>query len=326
MKLASVRSQDPKNRHGEIIVVSQNNHLASRVDPQICVSLLESVENWMEVSPHLSRIYDSLNQGTAKAPFQVDLTQCIAPLPMAPGFYDGSAFLTHVMRARKARGDEMPASAKVTPLMYQGVSDNLLSSTSQLELMDPAFGGDFEGEFGVVVNDVPRGTPAESCGPHIILLTLLNDITYREVLKTEIETKFGFLQSKPNNAFAPILVTPDELGRVWDGGRINANLNVRLNGEPFGNPNGSEMNFSFSQLVAHAARTRPLSAGTIIGSGTVSNADKDRGFACLTEKRFQEIIELGRPVTGWLKRGDRVHMDVSLDGVSVFGAIDQMVS
>ena len=230
------------------------------------------------------------------------------------------------MRARKARGDEMPASAKVTPLMYQGVSDNLLSSTSPLEIMDPAFGGDFEGEFGVVVNDVPRGTPAVACGPHIILLTLLNDITYREVLKTEIETKFGFLQSKPNNSFAPLLVTPDELGKAWDGKRLGANLTVRLNAEPFGNPNGSEMHFSFPDLVAHAARTRPLSAGTIIGSGTVSNDDKTRGFACLTEKRFQEIIELGRPATGWLKRGDRVFLDVTLEGVSVFGPIEQVVA
>jgi fumarylacetoacetate (FAA) hydrolase len=191
--------------------------------------------------------------------------------------------------------------------------------------MDPAYGGDFEGELAVITDDVPRGTPAEAMGRHLILFSLFNDITYREIVKTEIETKFGFLQSKPNNAFAPFVVTPDELGKVWDGQRVSADLTVKLNGQIFGNPNGREMHFGFGQLVAHAARTRPLSAGTIVGTGTLSNEDKARGFACLTEKRFQEIIELGRPVTPWLKPGDRVQMEILIEGGSVFGAIDQVV-
>lgn len=218
----------------------------------------------------------------------------------------------------------MPESAKVTPLMYQGVSDFMLPWSSPIDLMNVQFGGDFEAEFGVILKDVPKGTPPEKMAPYFALFCLFNDITYREIVKQEIETKFGFLQSKPNSAFAPIVVTPDELGSAWDGERILLNVEVTLNDQIFGRPSGKEMHFSFAELVAHANRTRPLSAGTIVGTGTVSNESKDSGFACLTEKRFQEIIDNGKPHTPWLQQGDHLKIDCRLNGVSVFGPIDQV--
>jgi len=323
MKLATLTSKDPKNRHGELVVVSRDNSRAVRASGEGFPTLLFALENWTEAQPKLEELFQRLSDGSAGEAFNLDVKQCLAPLPNAPGFYDGSAFLSHVVRARRSRGDEMPESAKKTPLMYQGVSDRLLGWNTPIELMDPAFGGDFEGEFAVLTTDIPKGTKAEKLGGYMPLFAMLNDITFREIVKTEIVTKFGFLQSKPNSSFAPFAVTPDELGGAWDGNRIHADLEVKLNGQRFGNPNGKEMNFTFPALVAHACRTRPLSAGSIIGTGTVSNEDKAKGFACLTEKRFQEILDEGSAKTPWLKVGDHVEMDVVLDGKSVFGRIDQ---
>ncbi len=327
MKLASLRSNDPRNRHGDLAVVAANNRLAIRSSLPNARTLLDALQNWREVEPSLRDLSRQLNDRGTSLPGSValDLGECLAPLPLSPGFYDGSAFLSHVVRARRARGDEMPASARVTPLMYQGVSDNLLAWNAPIELIEVAHGGDFEGEFAVITTDVPKGAKADQVGKHIALVMLLNDITLREIVKTEIETKFGFLQSKPNSSFAPLVVTPDELGDAWKDGRVHLNLEVKLNGKLFGTPTGTEMNFSFSDLIAHACRTRPLSAGSIVGSGTVSNEDKGNGFACLTEKRFQEILDSGKPSTPWLKVGDHVVMDVKQNGVSVFGPIDETV-
>lgn len=322
MKLASVPNSNPSNRHGELIVVSSDNTHAIRIEPKI--SLLSALENWDSWEPKLRALSDSLNNKTAKNSFPLDLKDCISPLPHCHGFYDGSAFLSHVVRARKARGDQMPESAKVTPLMYQGVSDFMLPWSSPIDLMDVQFGGDFEAEFGVILRDVPKGTPAQKLTPYFALFCMFNDITYREIVKQEIETKFGFLQSKPNSAFAPLVVTPDEFGTAWDGKRISLNVEVSLNGKAFGHPNGREMHFSFGELVAHANRTRPLSAGTIVGTGTVSNSSKESGFACLTEKRFQEIIDQGKPTTPWLQPGDHLKIDCLVNETSVFGAIDQV--
>jgi fumarylacetoacetate (FAA) hydrolase len=323
MKFATIKSNRPRNRHGELVVVSKDNVWAVRPEASVATTLLEALENWNEAAPKLRELSDQLNAGKAGKAFKLNPADCLAPLPNAPGFYDGSAFLSHVVRARRARGDQMPESAKVTPLMYQGVSDNNLPPTAPLDLQDAGFGGDFEGEFAVITGDVPKATPAEKMGDYVRLLCMFNDVTHREIVKTEIETKFGFLQSKPNSAYAPFVVTPDELGDAWKNGRVHGELTVKLNGETFGRPDGREMHFSFFQLVAHACRTRPLSAGSIVGSGTVSNEDKNRGFACLTEKRFQEIMDSGKPQTPWLKAGDRVTMDFQLDGRSVFGVIDQ---
>ena len=323
MKLATIKATEGNSRHGQLVVVSSDNQMA--VKPGFCSTLLGALETWDETSPKLMQLSKQLNEGKAEGAFKLDVKNCLAPLPHAPGFYDGSAFLSHVYRARKSRGDTMPESARVTPLMYQGVSDNLLPFNAPLELMDPEFGGDFQGEFAVITKDVPKGTPAEKISSYFALVTMFNDITYREIVKTEIQTKFGFLQSKPNSAFAPFVVTPDELGDAWKDGRLHGKLEVKLNGELFGDPDGAEMNFSFGQLVAHANRTRPLAAGSIIGTGTISNEDKARGFACLTEKRYQEVMDTGKATTPWLKAGDHLWMDYQLNGKSVFGVIDQAV-
>jgi len=325
MKLATLKSTDSKNRNGKLVVVSKDNTKA--VDAEsIAPTLLDALETWKDSAPKLRALYERLNAGNAPGIFKLNLADCLAPVPNAPGFYDGSAFLSHVVRARRARGDQMPESAKKTPLMYQGVSDNQLAWNSPLDLMDVGYGGDFEAEYAVITTDVPKGVSGADAGSYIALVTLFNDITYREIVKTEIETKFGFLQSKPNSAYAPIVVTPDELGGAWKNGRVELDVSVCLNNQTFGNPNGREMHFSFGELIAHAARTRPLSAGCIVGSGTVSNEDKARGFACLTEKRFQEILDNGKPSTPWLQPGDRVTIDVTHGGTSVFGAIEQTAS
>lgn len=325
MKLASLKSKNPKARQGDLVVVSRNGKTAAFPKAPHCTTLLEALENWTETSPLLETMYQQLNDGTCTTAIALHLEQCVAPLMNAPGFYDGSAFLSHVVRARRSRGDEMPPSARITPLMYQGVSDKLLGWNAPIDIMDPANGGDFEGEVAVITTDVPKGTPTEQTGRYIALLTLFNDITFREIVKQEIETKFGFLQSKPNSAFAPFVVTPDELGGAWGKGRVELGLTVKLNGKVFGSPHGKEMNFSFSDLIAHACRTRPLSAGSIVGSGTFSNEDSSKGFACLVEKRYQEIIDTKAASTPWLQPGDRVEMDITVDGVSLFGPIDEDV-
>lgn len=326
MIVASVKSKNPRNRNGDIIVVSKDHKTAVKVDPTIAVTVVEALENWKTVQPKLEELYQALNKGTAAGSFALNLKECIAPITNAPGFFDGSAYLSHVVRARRARGDQMPESAKVTPLMYQGVADNQLPWNAPLDLMDVANGGDFEGEFAAVTLDIPKGTSSENCGKYIAFFTMFNDITYREIVKQEIETKFGFLQSKPNSSFAPFLVTPDELGSAWDGKRITLDMQVTLNGKLFGKPNGREMHFSFGDLIAHAGRTRPLSAGTIVGTGTISNESTAAGFACLTEKRFQEIIDTGKPTTPWLQVGDHLIIDVEQNGKSVFGSVDQTVT
>lgn len=328
MKLASLTSADPYNRDGDLAVVSRDNQWAVRPDDSVAPTLLEALRNWKEAAPRLEGIFRGLQEKKGGYPgaFRLDVAECLAPLPNAPGFYDGSAFLSHVQRARRARGDEMPASARVTPLMYQGVSDGLLPCHAPIQILDEAYGGDFEGEFAVFVTDVPRGTEPSRMEPYCALFTLFNDITLREIVKTEIETKFGFLQSKPNSSFAPFAVTADELGDAWKDGRIHLPLQTHYNEAWFGAPVGTEMHFSFHELIAHACRTRPLSAGSIVGCGTVSNEDKTKGFACLTEKRFQEILDTGKPVTPWLKPGDRVRMDVLRGGDSVFGPIDEKVT
>lgn len=324
MKLASLPSKNKKNRNGDLVVVSRDNKRGVRVDEDLARNLVEALENWSQVAPRLLEISHNLNLNKIADSFDIDLKSCLAPITHGPGFYDASAFLSHVVRARKARGDVMPESAKVTPLMYQGVSDYLLPAHAPIDLMDEKFGGDFEGEFAAITVDVPKGTPATEASRYIALFTMFNDITYREIVKTELETKFGFLQSKPNSAFAPLVVTPDELEGVWDGKRLSIDIQVQLNGQWFGSPNGSEMNFTFGDLIAHACRTRPLAAGNIVGTGTISNESKEKGFACLTEKRFQEMIESGKMVTPWLKAGDRVTIDCVHHGISVFGAIDEI--
>ncbi len=314
MIVATLPSKNKKNRNGDLILVSPDHRRAVRAP----FSLLEALQNWEECYPQLKAL-------DGKYDFDLNVEECLSPLPNAPGFYDGSAFLSHVFRARKSRGDVMPPTAKTIPLMYQGVSDNFLPPTAPIELMNEAFGGDFEGEFAVIVGDVPKGTSAEKASSYIRFIILFNDITYRELIKEELPTKFGFLQSKPNSSVAPFALTPDELGSAWDGERVHLEVQTKLNGKWFGSPSGKEMHFGFGQLIAHACRTRPLSAGSIIGSGTVSNEDASKGYSCLTEKRCQEIIESGKESTPWLKKGDKVEMEVLANGKSLFGLIRETV-
>jgi fumarylacetoacetate (FAA) hydrolase len=323
VRLATLKSKAPNNRHGDLVVISSQYSKAVYAHRTEFSTLLHALESWKTAAPRLAELSRELDKGAVNESFDLRLEDCIAPLPQAAGFYDGSAFLSHVVRARRARGDEMPESAKKTPLMYQGVSDNLLAWNAPLEIMDPAFGADFEGEFAAITSDVPKGATAEEATRHIALFTLFNDITYRELIKAELPTLFGFLQSKPNSSFAPIVVTPDELGDAWDGKRLHGALKVFWNGELFGQPSPSEMHFSMGELIAHACRTRPLAAGSIVGTGTISNKDAAKGFACLTEKRFQEILDSGSAKTPWLKAGDTVRIDYTLHGRSVFGVIDQ---
>ena len=324
MKLASIRSD---KRDGTLVLVSRDNQYAFKpVHPLTQgISLKEALERWDEISPMLMADYQSLCDGRLTNAFPWPNNSILAPIPNAPGFYDRSAFLSHVRRARQSRGDVVPQTLYQRPLMYQGVSDQLLSYNAPIERLDKSFGTDFEGEFAVIVSDVPRETPPDKMSQYIKLITFFNDITYRELIKEEIDLKFGFLQSKPNSSFAPLVVTPDELRGNWKDGRVHLELEVKLNGSLFGHPSGSEMHFSFFELVAHACRTRPLSAGSIVGSGTISNEDTSKGFACLTEVRCQELIETRKINTPWLVPGDRVEMDVRLEGVSVFGSIDEVV-
>lgn len=327
MKLATLKSNTPKNLHGDLAVVSRDNKYAIRAT-DVAPSLLAALQSWKECEPKLQKIFADLESKKDKlaGAFALNLNDCLAPLPHAPGFYDGSAFLSHVVRARRARGDQMPESARITPLMYQGSADHNIAWNGPLDLMDPAYGGDFEGEFAAIVTDVPKGTPKEKASQYIALFTVFNDITYREIVKTELETKFGFLQSKPNSSYAPFVITPDELGDSWKDERITLDMSVKWNGQWFGNPNGREMNFTFGALIAHACRTRPLAAGNIVGTGTISNEDKNQGFACLTEKRFQEVLDTGKATTPWLKKGDRVQIEVFKGEQSLFGPIDQTAS
>jgi fumarylacetoacetate (FAA) hydrolase len=256
-----------------------------------------------------------------------DATQAMAPLPRAHHWVDGSAYVNHVELVRKARGAEMPASFWTDPLVYQGGSDDLLGPTDDVPVPSEEFGIDLEAEIAVITDDVPIGVSVADAGPHIQLLMLVNDWSLRNLIPAELAKGFGFYQSKPATAFSPVAVTPDELGEAWRDGRVHLPLVSSINGEHFGHPDaGVDMTFNFPQLIAHVTKTRRLGAGAIVGSGTVSNYDRSLGSACLAEKRMLEQIEQGRPVTPFLRFGDRVRIEMlGADGRSIFGAIDQRV-
>jgi fumarylacetoacetate (FAA) hydrolase len=268
-----------------------------------------------------------LNTKTAEYVMSFDPAACAAPLPRALQWADGSAYVTHVELVRKARGAEMPQSFWTDPLMYQGGSDAMIGASDPILAADEAWGIDFEGEVAVVTDDVPMGCRAEDAAKHIKLLMLVNDASLRNLIPGELAKGFGFFQSKPATAFSPVAVTPDELGDAWQDAKVHLPLRVDLNGERFGAPNaGEDMTFSFAELIAHAAKTRFLSAGTIIGSGTVSNKDRAAGSCCIAERRSLEQIESGAAKTPFLKFGDRVRIEMTdQEGRSVFGAIDQHV-
>ncbi|MGH8236334.1 MAG: fumarylacetoacetate hydrolase family protein [Steroidobacteraceae bacterium] len=322
MKLATLRNG---SRDGQLVVVSRDLTRALPVQ-KIAATMQEALDTWARCSPLLREAAESLQQGSVQAAaFQVD--RALAPLPRAYQWVDGSAYVNHVELVRKARGAEMPASFWTDPLVYQGGSDDFLGPADDVAVSSEEFGIDLEGEVAVITDDVPMGTGPHQAREHIKLLMLVNDWSLRNLIPGELAKGFGFYQSKPSTAFSPVAVTPDELGEAWDGGQINLPLTVEINGAPFGKPQaGVDMTFDFPHLIAHITKTRNARAGTILGSGTISNYDRSRGSACLAERRTLEQIEHGRPVTPFLKFGDRVRIEMlDKDGHSIFGAIDQRV-
>lgn len=324
MKLATYKDG---SRDGQLVVVSRD--LASaHFAAGIATRLQQVLDDWNFLSPQLEDLSATLNGGKARHAFAFDPARCMAPLPRACLWVDGSAYLSHVERVRRARGAEVPDALRTDPLVYQGGSDDFLGPCDEARFADEAAGIDFEAELAVVTGDVDVGTAPEPALDAVRLLALVNDWTLRELARAELAKGFGFVQSKPATAFAPVAVTPDELGDAWAGGRVHLDVESVCNGRRFGLVDaGAEMHFHFGELIAHVARTRRVRAGAIVGSGTVSAADASRGVGCIAEKRALEILEHGEPRTGWMRFGDSVRIDVrGRDGLSVFGAIEQTVA
>ncbi len=324
MKLASLKAAHC--RDGELCVVSKDLTVAICV-PHIVPTLQIALENWDKFEQPLNQIYQQLNAGELRDVFTFDPTLMTSPLPRAYQWVDGSAYVNHVELVRKARGAEMPANFWTDPLMYQGGSDGFLGPMDPIVASDESCGIDFEAEVAIVTDDVPMGVTASNAAKHIRLFMLANDVSLRNLIPEEIAKGFGFFQSKPASSFSPVAVTPDELKPHWDGERIHLPLYSYLNGELFGEPNaGTDMTFSFPQLIAHAAKTRNLGAGTIIGSGTVSNLDRNKGSSCIAERRMLETIANGKASTPFMKFGDIICIEMRNEqGHSVFGAIEQKV-
>ena len=323
MKLASLKEG---GRDGALIVVNRELTRGVRAGA-IAPTLQKAMDDWATVSPRLAELADSLRDDKAPGSFELDTSALAAPLPRAFQWADGSAYVVHVELVRKARGVEMPPSFWTDPLMYQGGSDSFVGCNDEIEMADEAWGIDFEGEIGVIVDDVPMGISPAAARKHIKLVTILNDVSLRNVIVTELAKGFGFFHGKPATAFAPVAVTPDELGAAWDGARINLPLISTLNGREFGHPNAAtDLTFDFGQLIAHAAKTRYLEAGTVVGSGTVANRDAAAGCSCIAERRVRETIDNGKPSTPFMKFGDRIRIEMfDTAGHSIFGAIDQKV-
>lgn len=322
MKLATMPGPSPD---GRLVVVSRDMQRCVAAD-DIAPTLLAAIEQWSQVSDALTERFEQLQAGALDNAVAFDATGSIAPLPRAPQWLDGSVFTTHLELMATALHPEKPTEPSEFPFIYQGASDDLRGSTDPIAGYNLDEGIDFEGEFGIVVDEVPMRVSAQDALGHIRLLVLINDVSLRVYAGREITVGFGFLNAKPSTAFAPVAVTPDELGDAWSDGRVQLPLHVERSGEWFGHPHGSEMTFHFGELIAHAAKTRKLSAGTIIGSGTVSNADRSVGSACISERRAIEIIDDGAPSTGFLVDGETVRMEVlDASGASIFGEVNQRV-
>jgi fumarylacetoacetate (FAA) hydrolase len=332
MKLASLKNG---TRDGKLVVVSRD--LTRYTDASFLVPTLQAaLDNWARIAPHLSSLAESLEHGSVpSARFHEHDAE--SPLPRAYQWADGSAYVNHVELVRKARKAEMPETFWTDPLMYQGGSDAFLGPRDPILMADEAYGVDMEGEVAVIVDDVPMGATPDQAREAIRLVMLVNDVSLRNLIPPELAKGFGFFQSKPSSAFSPVAVTPDELGEAWDGGKVHLPLLVELNGKPFGKANaGIDMTFDFPTIVAHAAKTRPLKAGAVIGSGTVSNKLGDGpgkpvgeggvGYSCIAEIRMIETIEAGAPKTPFMKFGDTVRIEMKdKAGHSIFGAIEQKV-
>ncbi|MGO4560448.1 fumarylacetoacetate hydrolase family protein [Rhizobiales bacterium 3FA27D7] len=332
MKLATLKDG---SRNGKLVVVSRN--LTRFTDASFLAPTLQAaLDDWRRIAPHLSALAETLEHGSVPSE-RFHEHDAHSPLPRAYQWADGSAYVNHVELVRKARNAEMPASFWTDPLMYQGGSDTFIAPRDPIRIADEAWGIDLEAEVAVMVDDVPMGASKDEARNAIRLIMLVNDVTLRGLTAPELAKGFGFFQSKPSSAFSPVAVTPDELGGAWDGGKLHLPLCVDLNGKPFGRADaGVDMTFDFPALIAHAAKTRPLSAGTIIGSGTVSNkkdggpgrpvADGGAGYSCIAEQRMIETIESGEPKTPFLRFGDTVRIEMKdKAGHSIFGAIEQKV-
>jgi len=330
MKLASLKEG---GRDGTLVVVDRELGRAVRVS-DIAPSLREALEDWSNTAPRLNRVYELLNDAAkvqtvnGEDIFALDPAALAAPLPRAWEFVDGSAYLPHVERVRRARNAEVPESFYVDPLMYQATSAGFLGPRDPVLVTSEDYGIDMEAEVVVITDDVPMAaTPAQAAG-HIQLIGLVNDVSLRNLIPAELAKGFGFLQSKPRSALSPVFVTPDELGDAWRECKVRLPMRTWINAKWFGEADcGVDMQFSFAELVAHAARTRPLSAGTIVGSGTIANQDTARGASCLAEQRTVETLRDGKPTTPFLKFGDTLRIEITdAGGKSIFGAIEQTIA
>ncbi|MGY4831300.1 fumarylacetoacetate hydrolase family protein [Sphaerotilaceae bacterium SBD11-9] len=323
MKLASYKDG---SRDGQLVVVSRDLGTAHYATG-IATRLQQVLDDWNFLSPQLEDLYVSLNHGRARHAFPFDPQMCMAPLPRAYQWADGSAFINHVELVRKARNAEVPESFYTDPLMYQGGSDDFLGPCDDIVVPSEKMGIDFEAEVAVITGDVPMGTSADEALEGIRLLMLANDVSLRNLIPPELAKGFGFFQSKPATAFSPVAVTLDEVGGAWQGGRLHLPLQSTWNGKRVGLCDaGPEMTFHFGQLIAHICKTRNVRAGSIVGSGTVSNKDWTHGYSCVAEKRAIETIEHGEPKTEFMKFGDTIRIEMKgQDGQTVFGAIDQTV-
>ncbi|WP_374565161.1 fumarylacetoacetate hydrolase family protein [Ideonella sp.] len=323
MKLATYKDG---SRDGQLVVVSRDLATAHYANG-IATRLQQVLDDWNFLSPQLQDLYTTLNQGKARHAFPFDPAMCMAPLPRAYQWADGSAYLNHVELVRKARGAEMPESFLGDPLVYQGGSDDFLGPCDDVRFASADWGIDFEAEVAVITGDIEMGASPAQALEGVRLLMLANDWTLRHLVPAELAKGFGFFQSKPATAFSPVAVTPDELGDAWQGGRVHLTLQSTWNGRKVGLVEaGPEMNFHFGQLIAHIAKTRNVRAGAIVGSGTVSNKDASRGYSCIAEKRALEMIDQGEAKTAFMQYGDTIRIEMKgKDGHSLFGAIEQTV-
>ncbi|WDS35622.1 fumarylacetoacetate hydrolase family protein [Pseudoxanthomonas sp.] len=323
MKLGSLKEG---GRDGTLIVVSRDLTRAVRASG-IAPTLQRALDDWSSLAPRLAALSDALNADQADGSFDLDIAQLASPLPRAYEFVDGSAYLAHVERVRRARGAEVPATFYTDPLMYQATSAGFLGPREPIRVVSEGYGIDLEAEVVVVTDDVPMAVDAARAAAHIQLVGLVNDVSLRNLIPAELAKGFGFLQAKPRSALSPVLVTPDELGQAWQGNKLHLAMRTQINGAWFGAPEaGEDMQFDFAQLIAHAARTRPLVAGTLVGSGTIANHDTGKGASCLAEQRTVETLRDGQAVTPFLSFGDTVRIEMlARDGSTIFGAIEQWV-
>jgi len=323
MKLASLKAG---GRDGQLILVNcALTHFVPATG--IADTLQQAMDNWTAAAPRLNALYESLDDGSCGNAREIDFEALASPFPRAFEFVDGSAYLPHVERVRKARGAEVPSSFYEVPLMYQATSAGFMGPRDPVLVTSEDYGIDFEAEVVVVTDDVPMAVSPAAATDHIQLIGLVNDVSLRNLIPDELAKGFGFLQGKPRSALSPVLVTPDELGAAWQDSKVNLPLRSTLNGELFGRPEaGHDMQFNFSQLIAHAAKTRPLTAGTIVGAGTVANQNVELGASCLAEKRVLEIIAHGKPLTPFMRFGDTIRIEMlDANGKSIFGAIKQVI-